>query len=374
MAVPPPRFTAVCESLPGRPADGYQAVSGLLLGYLRAGFPPAVAAEVRTAAGRCYAAAGGWAKLAGTDDGAPAAPVAATDGTLFDLASLTKVVATLPLVLLLHQRGRWSIDDPVGRWLPGAPSSPVRISDCLLHISGLVPHREFYLTCASPADIRQAVIAELASAVPGGLVSYSDLGFMLLGWAIEERTGEPLDVLARREVLDPLGMTCTTYRPAAPLSQIAATEAGGDQRSRPGLTWGQVHDGNAFALGGVSGHAGLFGTAGDLGRYAAALLTPGQHPVLNEATIELITSRRAGAADTSRVLGWLIDPPGLGDWPAGTLWHTGFTGTSLLISPAADTAVALLANAVHPVRRPDEIGPFRAQVHRAIRLATSPSV
>ena len=372
--VPPPALTAVYGSLPGHPAGGYPAVSGLLMRYLSDGFPPAIAVEVRTAAGLSYAAAGGWAKLAGADDQPRAAPVPATPSTLFDLASLTKVVGTLPLALLLHQQGRWSIDDPVGRWLPGAPPSPVTIGDCLLHSSGIAAHRMFYLMFERAADIRQAVIAELASAIPAGVVSYSDLGFMLLGWAVEECAGEPLDVLVRREVLDPLGMTNTTYRPQAPLSQIAATEAGGDQRSRPGPAWGAVHDGNAFALGGVSGHAGLFGTARDLGRYAAALLTPARHPVLSAATLELMTSRRAGTGESARVLGWRIDPSGLGDWPAGTLWHTGFTGTSLLISPAADTAAVLLANAVHPVRRPDDIGLFRAQVHKAIRAASAGSV
>jgi serine-type D-Ala-D-Ala carboxypeptidase len=368
--VPPPGLAADYQALPGRPAGGYPAVSALLLRHLSDGFPPAVAVEVAATAvaattvlattGPAYRAAGGWARL----DGPQSVP--ATASTLFDLASLTKVVATLPLVLLLHQRGQWSIDDPIGRWLPGAPSSPVTISDCLLHISGLVPHRPFYQTCATPAEIRRAVIAELATAVPGQ-VAYSDLGFMLLGWAAEECAGQPLDVAVHREVLAPLGMTATRYRPDAPLTQIAATEADGDQRLRPGLAWGQVHDGNAFALGGVSGHAGLFGPAADLARYAASYL--GRHPLLSPATIALMTARQVG----DRVLGWRLDPDALGDWPAGTLWHTGFTGTSLLISPALDTAVVLLANAVHPVRRLDQTAAFRAETHRAIRAAVAVS-
>lgn len=373
-AVPPPDLTVTYHGRPGLRARGFPAVSELLLRYLSDGFPPAVAVDVRTGAGRVYAAAGGWARLpsgaAPTSTGDPAAtPVPATASTLFDLASLTKVVATLPLVLLLHQRRKWSIDDPVSRWLPGAPSSPVTIGDCLLHTGGLVPHRPFYLSCGGPAAIRQAVVAELADAAPGA-VSYSDLGFMLLGLALQECAGERLDVLVRREVLEPLGMTSTTYRPRVPRRRIAATEDRGDQRREPSLGWGRVHDGNAFALGGVSGHAGLFGTAGDLGRYAAALLAPGRHPVLNAATLELMTTRRAGRGDNARVLGWQADPPGLGDWPPGTLWHTGFTGTSLLIAPAADIAVVLLSNAVHPVRRPEQTAGFRRQLHRAIRATT----
>jgi N-acetylmuramic acid 6-phosphate etherase len=361
MTPPPPRLTASYQAL----AEGYPAVSQLLLRQLADGFPPAVAIRVGTSGGSPYSAAGGWARL--TDAGFPE-PVPADADTLFDLASLTKVVVTLPLVLLLHQRGRWSIEDPVARWLPGAPRSPVTISDCLLHAAGLVPHRPYYESCADPAEIRRAVIAELADAVPGP-VSYSDLGFMLLGWAVQECAGEPLAELAEREVLGPLGMTSTGYRPRAPLQRIAATEAGGDQRPGSEVVWGSVHDGNAFALGGVSGHAGLFGTTADLGRFASALLVPDRHPVLSAETIALMTARRAGTGAEPRVLGWRLRPDSWGDWPDGTIWHTGFTGTSLLIAPALDVAVVLLSNAVHPVRRLDQIGAFRAQVHRAIRLA-----
>ena len=345
------------------PATGFPAVSRLLLRQLASGFPPAVAIRVCTSGGNPYSAAGGWARLA--DAGFPE-PVPADADTLFDLASLTKVVATLPLVLLLHERGRWSIDDPVSRWLPGAPRSPVTISQCLLHVAGLVPHRPYHAACADPAEIRRAVTAELADVVPGQ-VSYSDLGFMLLGWAVEECAGEPLEELAGREVLGPLGMTSTGYRPRAPARRIAATEADGDQQR--GQVWGSVHDGNAFALGGISGHAGLFGTAADLGRFASALLTPDRHPVLSAGTIALMTARRAGAGAEARVLGWRLRPDSWGDWPDGTIWHTGFTGTSLLIAPAFDVAVVLLSNAVHPVRRLDQIGAFRVQIHRAIRDA-----
>jgi serine-type D-Ala-D-Ala carboxypeptidase len=334
----------------------------LLVRRLADGFPPAIAVRVCTSGDSPYAAAGGWARLA---DAGFAEPVPADPDTLFDLASLTKVVATLPLVLLLHQRGRWSIDDPVARWLPGAPRSPVTIADCLLHVAGLAPHRPYHASCAGPGTIRAAVTAELADAVPGP-VSYSDLGFMLLGWALEERADEPLDELADREVLGPLGMTSTGYRPRASLPRIAATEADGDDRSGTGVVWGQVHDENAFALGGVSGHAGLFGTAADLGRFTSALLTPDRHPVLGAETIALMTARRAGTGAQARALGWRLRPESWVDWPDGTFWHTGFTGTSLLVAPALDAAVVLLSNAVHPVRRPDQIGAFRAEIHRAV--------
>jgi CubicO group peptidase (beta-lactamase class C family) len=148
------------------------------------------------------------------------------------------MVATLPHVLRLHQEGRWSIDDPVARWLPGAPPSPVSISDCLLHSAGLAPHRPYYQMYDDPAGIKRAVMADLADARPGP-VSYSDLGFMLLGWAAEACADEPLSDLVRREVLEPLGMTATGYLPKGPLRKIAATEQGGDQRPDRGLNLGR---------------------------------------------------------------------------------------------------------------------------------------
>jgi serine-type D-Ala-D-Ala carboxypeptidase len=358
VTAPLPRLTVTYQV----PADGYPAVSSVLMRWLAEGFPPALAVRVCTSGSSPYSAAGGWAKLAGPES------VPADADTLFDLASLTKVVVTLPLVLLLHQRGRWSIDDPVARWLPGAPRSPVTISQCLQHVAGLVPHRPYYETCAGPAEIRRAVIAELADAGPGP-INYSDLGFMLLGWAVEECAGEPLADLAAREVLEPLGMASTGYLPTAPVRRIAATEADGDQRNGSGVVWGSVHDGNAFGLGGVSGHAGLFGTASDLGRFASALLTPDRHPVLSAETLALMTARRAGTGAEARVLGWRLNPVAWGSWPDGTFWHTGFTGTSVLIAPALDVAVVLLTNAVHPVRRLDQTSALRASIHRAIRDA-----
>lgn len=357
-----PRLMATYQGLPGRPADGYPIVSQLVMRQLGTSFPAAVAMQVCTSAGPWYTAAGGWSRQA--DRAADAVPAEA--GTVFDLASLTKVVATLPLVLRLHQESRWNIDDPVARWLPGAPASPVSISDCLLHSAGLVPHRPYYQMFDDPAEIKRAVIADLADARPG-LVSYSDLGFMLLGWAAEACADEPLSDLVRRKVLEPLGMTATGYLPKAPLRKIAATEQDGDQRSGRGLIWGEVHDGNAFALGGISGHAGLFGPVNDLGRYASALLRPGQHPVLTAETIALMTARQADLGGEPRVLGWRVRPDAWGSWPADTIWHTGFTGTSMLIAPALDVAVILLTNAVHPVRRLADTPAMRSSIHQAVR-------
>jgi CubicO group peptidase (beta-lactamase class C family) len=343
-----------------------------LLHGLSAGLPPALAVSVSTSHGVCYRAAGGWANLGYHSD----RPVPAGADTLFDLASLTKVIVTTPLVLLLHQRKAWDLDDPICRWLPGAPRSEVTIRHCLTHTAGLVWHRPFFTVQQDAGAIRAAVLAELRTAVPGP-VCYSDVSFMLLGWAVENRASEPLDALAARELLKPLGMTRTRYRPKLEVSGIAATEVNGDQRLRDEAIWGAVHDGNAFALGGVSGHAGLFGTADDLGRFAAALLRPRTHPVLNAETIETMTAQQAATRGDVRALGWRLKPSNWGRWPQGTFWHTGFTGTSVLVSPDADTAVVLLTNFVHPTRRLDETEQFRARLHRAVlraRTVTAPTI
>ncbi|HKR70548.1 MAG TPA: serine hydrolase domain-containing protein [Streptosporangiaceae bacterium] len=362
--IPPPRLAACYRGLAGQPADGFAAVSRLLLRGLNSGLPPAAAAAVTSSRGTCYVAAGGWANLGyGCDE-----PVAAGADTLFDLASLTKVIVTTPLVLLLHQRRAWDLDDPISSWLPGAPDSAVTIRNCLTHTAGLVWHRPYFAREPDPQRIRQAVLAELQTAAPGP-VCYSDLSFMLLGWAAENCAGEALEVLARREVLEPLGMTRTGYRPQSAVTSFAATEVGGDQRRRDETIWGTVHDGNAFAMGGVSGHAGLFGPVEDLSQFAAALLRPETHPVLRAETVRLMTTRHGAAGSDIRALGWRLRPSGWGRWPTGTFWHSGFTGTSMLISPGADTAVVLLANFVHPTRRPEEAQQLRAGLHRAVLRA-----
>jgi serine-type D-Ala-D-Ala carboxypeptidase len=132
-----------------------------------------------------------------------------------------------------------------------------------------------------------------------------------------------------------------------------------------------VHDGNAWALGGVSGHAGLFSTADDLGRFASALLAPERHPVLSQASLVELVRRQAGLPPDVRALGWRLDASEWGPWPAGTYWHTGFTGTSLLVAPEAGVAIVFLTGGVHPVRRLEEQGALRARVHRLLAEAVA---
>lgn len=294
-------------------------------------------------------------------------PIPLERTTLFDLASLTKVVATLPLALVLEQGGQWRLTDPVAAWVPEFPRPDTTLWNLLTHTSGLVPHRAFYVSCATSAAVRKAVCAEGRDSQPGRSVEYSDLNFMLLGWAIEHCAGLPLDLLFRREIALPLGMEHSRFRPPCRQRRhCAATELDGDQRTEPGLIWGTVHDGNAFALHGVAGHAGLFGPIDELARFAIALLHPADHPVLSAGVIGRFSVPQAGQLPDVRSLGWRLEPAGWGDWPAGTYWHTGFTGTSMLVAPARGIAVVLLMNGVHPKRRPEAQLEIRARIHSII--------
>ena len=330
---------------------------------LARGFPPGLSLLVTDRDGPLLHTWGGASLVVGER-------IETTADTIYDLASLTKVVATVPLALLLAERGLWSLDDRVADVLPGYPLPGTTLRQLLTHTSGLIPHREFYRSVRGGGEMRQAVFTEAASGeVVPGPVSYSDLNYMLLGWALEERSGTPLADLFARELAAPLGLERTGYLPTADRRGIAATELDGDQRLEPGLVWGTVHDGNTWAMGGISGHAGLFAPAEDLGRFTRALLSPASHPVLSEASIAEMTRRQAGAPPDVRALGWRLDASEWGDWPASTYWHTGFTGTSLLVAPDDGVAVVLLQGGVHPVRRLDDAAAVRCAVHRRIAEA-----
>jgi CubicO group peptidase (beta-lactamase class C family) len=198
-------------------------------------------------------------------------------------------------------------------------------------------------------------------------VLYSDLNYMLLGWVLEATYGQDLDAAFASEVAVPLGLSRTRFRPPEAERRLcAATEVDGDQRLAPGLVWGEVHDGNAYALGGVAGHAGLFAPLGDLARFVQVLLAPELAGVLSAGSVALMGSRQAGGGADVRGIGWRLEPREWGHWPAGTIWHTGFTGTSLLVAPSIGAAVVLLTNAVHPHRRLEDQAAVRSQVHRLV--------
>jgi CubicO group peptidase (beta-lactamase class C family) len=336
------------------------SLTTVLLDTMTSGFPAGLNLSVVDRSGVIVRAWGGYANTVGTDE-------ATGPDTLYDLASLSKVVVTTTLALWLEDQKAWKLNQPLADWLPDFTRRDITLRQLITHTSGIVAHRPFFHLGPRPDAVRRAVYDEaLLADTPGGVL-YSDLNFMLLGWAIEKCTDEPLDQLFQRVVATPLAMHDTRYRLTARMrTRSAATELDGDQRLSPGLVRGEVHDGNAWALGGVSGHAGLFSTAADLSLFSREFLDPRHHRVLSTATQARMARHQAGRQPDVRGLGWRIEPRGWGRWPAGTIWHTGFTGTSLLISPRANIAVVLLTNAIHPTRDLERQATFRAAVHRAL--------
>ena len=342
-----------------RPA-AVESLHGYLTGLISDGFPPSVSLAIVDGQGPALQAFGGFACTYGEI-------VATSAETLYDLASLTKVVCTVTLALVARQRGALDLDDPVAKWLRGYPQQRTTLWHLLTHTSGLIDHRPFFKTCKGRAEVQAAVFAEAREPAPGTEVLYSDLNYMLLGWALEACYGQALDAAFASEVAAPLGLSRTRFRPPKAERRLcAATELDGDQRATPGLVWGEVHDGNAYALGGVAGHAGLFAPLAELAHFVQVLLAPELAKVLSAESVTLMTDRQAGNGADVRGIGWRLEPREWGPWPEGTIWHTGFTGTSLLVAPSIGAAVVLLTNAVHPHRRLEDQAAVRAQVHRLV--------
>jgi CubicO group peptidase (beta-lactamase class C family)/ribosomal protein S18 acetylase RimI-like enzyme len=340
-----------------------ERIARLLGEAVAGGYPAGATLLVVDAQGELLRVFGGWSCVV-------AEAVPTFRETVYDLASLTKVVSTVTLALSLAERGAWALDDPAVSFLPRFPHPGITLRQLLTHSSGLPAHRELYRLEGGTHAIRDAVFSEARNAEPGPVV-YSDLGYMVLGWAIEATTRVPLERSFAETVAAPLGLERTRFSPPKrERRSIAATELDGDQRLEPGLVWGEVHDGNAWALGGVAGHAGLFAPASDLGRFARALLSD-RHPVLGEASIAEMTRYQAGGPPDTRALGWQLDAREWGPWPRTTYWHTGFTGTSLLVAPELGCAVVLLTGGVHPSRRPAQQAALRADVHRLLAEALS---
>jgi CubicO group peptidase (beta-lactamase class C family) len=299
------------------------------------------------------------------------APPAAPD-TIYDLASLTKVVATTTMAMILVDEGKLDITKPVSAFLPGfkgGPKDNVTVWHLLTHSSGL----DWWAPLYQELQGHDAYLARIQSMdlvyEPGTKSLYSDLGAFLLGEVLERAAGEPLDAFARRKIFDPLGMKDTRFRPARDLaSRIAPTER---DPWRGRVLLGEVHDENAFALGGVAPHAGLFGTAPDLSRFAQMLLYGGvlDHRRIVSRDTVLAFTRRAGVPGSSRALGWDTLSE---NSSAGTLFsprsfgHTGFTGTSLWIDPDRRLFLILLTNRVHPTRENDAIRKVRPALADAV--------
>ena len=329
-----PRVAA--ESV-GMSASRLTMIDDVVLAGIRAGGFPGAAVIVARRGGIV------WERGYGTLDWRSGVAVDA-DRTMYDLASLTKVVATTAAAMVLVDRGKLRLDERVTHYLPefhGGAKDQVTIRDLLMHRSGLPAGRDISKR-DGPESARKAVLATSLVRTPGADYEYSDLGLDVMGFVIERVAHEPLDQFVRRSVFNPVGMHSTMFRPAASLrARIAPTEKT--------IARGEVHDGTARALGGVAGHAGLFSTASDLALFAQVMLDGG---VAGRTRLFADTIARAFTKPGPgwRGLGWQTCP---GDASCGqylstrAFGHTGFTGTSMWIDPERDLVVIVLTNWIH---------------------------
>jgi CubicO group peptidase (beta-lactamase class C family) len=283
------------------------------------------------------------------------APEAMTEDTIFDAASLTKVVACAPAVMRLVEQGKVDLNAPVQRYLPeftGDGREIITVRQLLTHTSGLPPGISTAGNWQGQAAAYRLACAAKLQSPPGTVFKYSDINFILLGLLVQRVSGEPLETFVHREIFQPLRMRDTGYLPpATERSRIAPTEVVDGQPLR-----GVVHDPTARKMGGVAGHAGLFFTAGDLARYARMMLNQGSLEgarVLQPETVRAMTQPQTPPeVRVRRGLGWDFDSPYSG--PRGEIFgaesygHTGWTGTSLWIDPVSKTFVIFLSNRNHP--------------------------
>ena len=294
-----------------------------------------------------------WEKGFGRLSWDPGSGRVSADKSIYDLASLTKVIGTTTAAMILFDEGKLTLDEKVQHYLPGFTGGlkdEVTVRQLLMHRGGLPAGRELWRHAKSPDEAKQMVIDTPLEYRPGTGFVYSDIGADLLGMIVEACAGERLDSFLDHRLFKPLGMDDTGFKPADSLVyRIAPTEVT-PPRGYP--VRGEVHDENAFALGGVAGHAGLFGTASDLSIFAQMLLNGGTYAgtrIVADSTVKLFTTKAAG----SRALGWEV---GEGQHGAGMYFgenafgHTGFTGTSIWIDPDRQMFVILLTNRVHAAR------------------------
>jgi CubicO group peptidase (beta-lactamase class C family) len=343
----------------------FPAARAVLARAIEAHAFPAAVVEVGTTG------AVAWREAFGTltyDRGA----TAANEESIFDLASLTKVIATASVAMEAIGRDQISLEAPVHRWLPGwmnGGRAAITIRDLLLHCAGLPAWLPLYRTCRDRLEFEAAIAAAPLEYVPRTASIYSDLGFIALGFLLEEATGQPLgrafEDLASRLGLGEIQFTPPPSRKA----RIAPTEI---DPWRGRLLVGETHDENAAALAGVAGNAGLFGTAAAVGAFARIVLgarlgVRGSSP-FDPRLVEEFTSR-GHIPGSSRALGWdtMLPTSSCGTrMSVRAFGHTGFTGTSLWIDPDARVYVVLLTNRVHPTRANEAICAVRPALHDAV--------
>jgi CubicO group peptidase (beta-lactamase class C family) len=294
-----------------------------------------------------------------------------TSESVFDIASVSKVVATTSMAMVLHQRGLLHLEVPVVGVLPEFGGDDPRRREIifrmlLAHSSGLPAHEKLYLNAKSREELIAVAMRVPLKHDPGTHAEYSDIGFIVLGVALERIAGGPLGGFCQREVFGPLGMTQTTFNPAALKSNIPPTAD--DQTFRKRIIQGEVYDENASVMGGVAPHAGVFSTALDLAKFAEAMLNGGA-PVVGRETLALFTRRQTSPPGTSRTLGWDTpsSPSQSGKYfSPSSFGHLGYTGTSLWIDPERQLSVTLLTNRTWPDCSNQAIKEVRPRFHDAV--------
>jgi CubicO group peptidase (beta-lactamase class C family) len=306
---------------------------------------------------------------------------AVTAATLFDLASLTKVVATTTMAMLLYERGLLDLDAPVSVIVPEFLSDLKKDSRrrdatlrmLLTHSSGLPAYERLFLKAHTRDELLHAALTTPLAADPGNRAEYSDIGFIILGVALERLADEALDRFCQREVFAPLAMANTTFNPPTEIrAHIPPTVD--DLTFRKRIIQGEVQDENASVLGGVAPHAGVFSTASDLARFAHCMLNGGGRPILHPETVGLFTRRESAPVGTSRAVGW--DTPSAPSqsgkyFSERSFGHLGYTGTSLWIDPVRELSIVLLTTRTWPDCSNQAIKQVRPQFHDAVVEALS---
>ncbi|MBI3282129.1 MAG: serine hydrolase [Acidobacteria bacterium] len=294
---------------------------------------------------------------------------------VFDLASVSKVVGTTTAAAILYERKQLDLDALVVKHLPefsgAAGHEEVLVRHLLGHCSGLHAQRALWKEASDRPGILKALLTLPLESKPGEVARYRDFNMMLLGEIVCRISGQPLDRFLSQYAFRPLGMKRTAYNPPAKwMRRIPPTEQ--DDMLRHRLVRGLVHDENAYLMGGIAGHAGLFSSARDLAVFAQMYLNGGSYGgkrILSPDTIRLFMERQASPSGTTRALGW--DTPAQGSFPGDlasprAIMHTGFTGTSIYIDPDRDAFVILLTNRVHPTRQNPLIFEARPAIHTAV--------
>jgi len=317
-----------------------------------------------------------------------------TTATLFDIASVTKVLATTTMAMILYERGLLDLDTPlisiVGEFAGEDPRrDEVTLRMLLAHSSGLPAYEKLFLRAHTRDELLEAAFTTTLANDPGAHAEYSDIGFILLGVALERLADESLDRFCQREILGPLALTHTTFNPAAALRPDIPPTAD-DQTFRHRIIQGEVQDENASVMGGIAGHAGLFATAQDVATFAHAMLrvdnggtgvlarrdpengSSSVNPLFRSETISAFTTRETSPEGTSRALGW--DTPSSPSqsgrfFSSRSFGHLGYTGTSLWIDPERELSVTLLTNRTWPDCKNQAIKQVRPKFHDAVAEA-----